>query len=96
MLESPQVLEDDELEPSGKNEMDSILSALSTPEDQDPREIAPLRLGSEIRRLQGDPIRSPTTLERIHRAALRKKEEKIMDLQETVAANKEKFDDLQT
>lgn len=90
------VLEDNELEPSTENKKDNILSAVPTSGNRNPHESTPLRLGSEIRRLQGDLVTSPTTLERIHRAALRKKEEEIMELQETLNANKEKFVEFQT
>jgi hypothetical protein len=96
LLKEQLVLEDNELKPSSKNEKDNNLSVVSTTEDHGPHEFTPLRLGSEIRRLQGDPVPSPTTLERIHKAALRKKEEKIMELQETINANEEKFDEFQT
>lgn len=93
MSKEKPVPEDNEVEPTSKNEKDSNPSAV---EDHGPLEFAPLRLGSEIRRLQGDPVPSPTTLERIHKVALRKKEEKIMELQDIINANKEKFDELQT
>ncbi len=53
-----------------------------------------LRLGSEVRRFQGDPVPSPTTLERIHRASLRKKEDRILKLQETIDASIDREDRL--
>jgi hypothetical protein len=90
------VLEDSELEPSSENEKDNNVLAVSISKDRGPHEFTSLRLGSEIRQLQRDPVPSPTTLERIHRAALRKKDEKIIELEETIKANEEKFDELQT
>jgi hypothetical protein len=89
-------LEKNELEACRTNEKNDTSSVVSTSKDDGPHKLTPLRLGSEIRRLQGDPVPSPTTLERIHRAALRKKDEKIMELQETIDANEEKFDEFQT
>lgn len=89
------VVEDNELEPSSENENDNVL-AVSISEDRGPHEFTSLRLGSEIRQLQRDSVPSPTALERIHRAALRKKDEKIIELEETIKANEAKFDELQT
>ena len=89
-------LEKNELEACRTNEKNDTSSVVSTSKDDGPHKLTPLRLGSEIRRLQRDPVPSPTTLERIHRAALRKKDEKIMELQETIDANEEKFDEFQT
>jgi hypothetical protein len=90
------VPEDNELAPSSKNEKGNNVLAVSTLEYRGPQEFTSLRLGSEIRQLQGDPVPSPTALERTHRAALRKKDEKIMELEETINANEEEFDQLQT
>jgi hypothetical protein len=96
LLKKQLVLEDDGLEPSSAKEKSNSLPAVSPPKGHGPHEFAHLRLGSEIRQLQGDPLPSPNTLERIHRAELRKKEEKILELQETIDANKERFDEFQT
>jgi hypothetical protein len=90
------VVEDSELEPSNENETDDNVLTVSMSEDRGPRDLTALRLGSEIRILQRDPVPSPTVLERIHRAALRKKDEKIMELEEIMKANEAKFDELQT
>jgi hypothetical protein len=79
-----------------ENEKYNNLSAVPTSPDCNLHELAPLGLGSEIRRLQGDPVPSSTTLEQIHRAALQKKVEKIIELQEALSANEEKFVDFQT
>ena len=87
--------QDSELEPSSENEKDNNVLAVSISEDRSPHEFTSLRLGSEIRQLQRDPVPSPTALERIHRA-LRKKDEKIIEFEETIKANEEKFDELQT
>ena len=90
------VVGDGELELSCENENDNGVLAVSISEDRGPHEFASLRLGSEIRQLQRDPVPSPTALERIHRAALRKKDEKIMELEETINANEARLDELQT
>jgi len=90
------VAEDSELEPSNENGDDNNVLVISISEDRGPHEFTSLRLGSEIRQLQRDPVPSPSALERIHRAALRKKDEKIMELEETIKANEAKFDELQT
>jgi hypothetical protein len=89
------VVEDSELEPSSGNNNNNIL-AVSIPEDRALHQFTSLRLGSEIRQLQRDRDPSPTTFERIHRAALRKKDEKIMELEETIKAKEAKFDELRT
>jgi hypothetical protein len=90
------VVEDNELEPSSENENNNNVLTVSISEDRGPHEFTSLRLGSEIRQLQKDPVPSPTALERIHRATLRKKDEKIMELEEIIMANEAKFDELQT
>ncbi|KAF4626499.1 hypothetical protein G7Y89_g11662 [Cudoniella acicularis] len=96
LLKAQLALEDNELKPFSENEKDNNSSNVFTSENHDPHEFTPLRLGSEIRRLQGDEVPSPITLERIHRAILRKKEEKILELQETINANEEQFQEFQT
>jgi hypothetical protein len=96
LVRKQSVLEDGELEKSSENEKDNNGLAVSISEGRDPHEFTPLSLGSEIRQLQRDPVPSPTDLERIHRAALRQKDEKIMELEETIKANEEKSDELQT
>jgi hypothetical protein len=90
------VVEDSELEPSSVNENNNNVLAISIPEDRGLHQFTSLRLGSEIRQLQRDPVPSPTAFERIHRAALRKKDEKIMELEETIKVNEAKFDELHT
>jgi hypothetical protein len=59
-----------------ENEKDNNVLAVSISDDRNPHKFTSLRLGSEIRQLQRDPVPSPTALERMHRAALRKKDEK--------------------
>lgn len=83
------------LDPSSDIEKDDNVSALSVLPDCLSNNSMCLRLGSEIRQLQGDPVPSPSALERIHRAALQRKDETIMVLEETIQANQVKLDELQ-
>lgn len=53
-------------------------------------EVSPLRLTSRTQELQEDPGPSPASLERMNKAALRKKEEKITELEQIITSHEEK------
>ncbi|KAF5871500.1 uncharacterized protein Bfra_008018 [Botrytis fragariae] len=86
----------DELSPSTENEKGSSGLALPSPEDSELHELTPFGLRKKSHQSQEDLVSSPATHERTHRATLRKKDEKILELQEEVNAKEDKLNVLQT
>ncbi|TGO56251.1 hypothetical protein BCON_0080g00080 [Botryotinia convoluta] len=86
----------DELDPSTENKKGDNVLALLSLENSELDKLTPFGLRKKSHQSQEDLGSSPTTHERIHRAALRKKDEKILELQEAVNAKEDKLNILQT
>ncbi|KAM3149919.1 hypothetical protein ABEW05_009780 [Botrytis cinerea] len=85
-----------EVDPSTENEKGVDILAPPSSEDSELHEYTLFGLRKKSHQSQTAFVTSPTTHERIYRAALRKKDEKILKLQETIDAKDEKFNALQT
>ncbi|TGO25011.1 hypothetical protein BPAE_0089g00150 [Botrytis paeoniae] len=85
----------DELDPTENKKGDSVL-ALPSLEDSELDDLTPFGLRKNSHQSQEDLVSSPTTHKRIHRAALRRKDEKILELQEEVNVKEDKLNVLQT